>query len=293
MARIRSVKPGFLKHELLQDLEDKHPALRPMLTYLGLWLVADREGCFEWRPRQLHLDILAFLPCRMEESLVLLQKHGFIRKYEAEGKAYGWIPTFKRHQRISGYEAVQSPRCPTPPPFEPGEEAPQQQVSSTEEAGQQQEPGDKPKKQKTAQTPQNPLAALLLPDELECWFQAIWFEVWPSKVLQGEKWIRVDRGPKASARDRFKEHSRLNKPVALYLAARAYVKNSMKAERGYVQEVATFFGPGKQTYKDYLEDVLPYLDAHPSLAGLTAPPESEEAFRQLIAQDEKPREVQE
>jgi len=281
MARIRSAKPGFLKHELLQELEEKHAALRPMLTYLGLWLVADKEGRFEWRPRQLHLEILPFLPYKTEEALALLQKHGFIRKYEVDGKPYGWIPTFKKHQRISGYECDMSPRCPEPQgDLGSAPEAEPKQTGSTPEAGQKQGRGGKPRT--------DPKDALLLPPELEAWFQAIWCDVWPDKVMRDNEWIKVDPGGKALARERFGEHAASIKPVALYLATRAYVKNHMKLKKGYVQEVSTFFGPRKATYKDYLEEVFPYLDAHPSLAALTAPPESEEAFRKIIAMDETP-----
>lgn len=108
MARIRTIKPEFFRHEALQDLEEKHGKLKPMLVFSGLWTLADKNGNFEWRPRQIKLDILPFLSFNIEDSLNLLQKNGFIVKYEINSHFYGHIPTFEDHQRITGKE-LQSP----------------------------------------------------------------------------------------------------------------------------------------------------------------------------------------
>ncbi len=115
MARIRTVKPEFFRHEDLQDLEAKHNKKYPMLVFAGLWTVCDRSGRFEWRPRQLKLDILPFLNFDMAETLEILRAPGFIRYYEVDGKHYGFIPTFAEHQRITGKEAQSPERYPAPP----------------------------------------------------------------------------------------------------------------------------------------------------------------------------------
>ncbi len=117
MPRIRTVKPSFFRHEGLQDLEAQHPGQYVMLVFAGLWTQADKEGRFEYRPRQLHLDILPFLPFDFKETLNLLRDAGFICHYEAKGKAYGVIPSFSEHQRISGKEAQAEPLYPAPPKF--------------------------------------------------------------------------------------------------------------------------------------------------------------------------------
>ena len=76
MARIRSVKPEFFRHEGLQDLEVAHPGKYPMLVFEGLWCHCDSKGRFEWRPRQLKLDILPFLPFDMTATLAILEESG-------------------------------------------------------------------------------------------------------------------------------------------------------------------------------------------------------------------------
>ncbi|HOJ03308.1 MAG TPA: HNH endonuclease [Bacteroidota bacterium] len=100
MPRIRTVKPDFFRHELLQELEEKHPAAYPMLTFIGLWTVADREGRFEYRPRRLKLDVLPFLTFDMDATLQLLAAHGFIEVYEIEEYTYARIVNWERHQLV-------------------------------------------------------------------------------------------------------------------------------------------------------------------------------------------------
>ena len=114
MARIRTVKPEFFRHEGLQDLEIKNPGKYPMFVFEGLWLVSDKDGRFEWRPRQIKLDILPFLSFDMEETLLILKTEGYIQQYTINGKDYGFIPSFKTHQRIDGKEKEAPERYPSP-----------------------------------------------------------------------------------------------------------------------------------------------------------------------------------
>ncbi len=115
MARIRTIKPSFFRHEGLQDLEAANPKKYPMMVFAGLWGHCDKGGCFQWRPRMLKLDILPFLNFEMSETLQLLELHGFIRRYEADGEVYGVIDSFMEHQRIHGKEAQDEQACPAPP----------------------------------------------------------------------------------------------------------------------------------------------------------------------------------
>lgn len=117
MARIRTVKPEFFRHELLQDLEVTYPGKCPMLVFSGLFGHCDKAGRFEWRPRTLKLDILPFLSFDMAETLAILEKAGLIKKYTVDGSDYGIIPTFTEHQRIQGKEAYEPEKYP-PPPWE-------------------------------------------------------------------------------------------------------------------------------------------------------------------------------
>lgn len=117
MPRIRTVKPAFFRHDLLQELEAKHPTGRPMLVFLGLWTICDKAGRFEWRPNHLKLDILPFLTFDLEDTLLLLAKAGLIKAYEQDGRRYGLVDTLPLHQRFSGSEAKNNPIYPTPTAF--------------------------------------------------------------------------------------------------------------------------------------------------------------------------------
>ena len=142
MARIRSVKPEFFRHEVLQDLEGSHGALHPMLVFAGLWTQCDKQGVFPWKPRQLHLDILPFLDFDLAETLNLLESAGELVHFEANGKQYGHIPTFEDHQRVSGDESKLPARYPSPPPEKPQSttsEAPDTSKRSRNEAEKKQE----------------------------------------------------------------------------------------------------------------------------------------------------------
>jgi hypothetical protein len=136
MARIRTFKPDFFRHELLQEIEAKNPGKYPMFVFLGLWSVCDKQGVFSWKPRSLKLDIYPFLDYDMEETLQILIDEGFIRKFVAkeDGQTYGHDITFERHQRINGDEAKNPPKYPSPQ-----EETPEKQERSNTEAGEKQE----------------------------------------------------------------------------------------------------------------------------------------------------------
>jgi hypothetical protein len=105
MARIRTIKPEFFRHEAIQDLEAENQGSYVMLVFAALWGHCDSNGVFEYRPRQLKLDILPFLDFSMQSTLELLVSAGFIKKYKADGKEYGFIKSFKEHQRLTGKEA--------------------------------------------------------------------------------------------------------------------------------------------------------------------------------------------
>ncbi|RQO70297.1 hypothetical protein DBR43_19950 [Pedobacter sp. KBW06] len=115
MARIRTVKPAFLRHEKLQDLEHENPGQYIMIVFMGLWMLADSKGRFEYKPRSIKLDILPFLDYDMQKSLEVLEKNGFIRSYEVNGCRYGIVPTFRDHQRITGKELTEGEKFPAEP----------------------------------------------------------------------------------------------------------------------------------------------------------------------------------
>lgn len=114
MARIRTIKPEFFRHESLQDLEIANPGMYPLMVFAGLWGHCDSKGRFEWKPRMLKLDILPFLPFDMAKTLEILEQAGMLRRYSVNGKEYGEVPTFEKHQRLSGKELTEGEKFPSP-----------------------------------------------------------------------------------------------------------------------------------------------------------------------------------
>jgi hypothetical protein len=111
VARIRSVKPEFFQHEALFEAETASK-LPLRLCFAGLWTQCDREGRFEWRPRQLKLNILPYDDVDFSAVLSALESSGFVKRYDVEGKSYGFIPSWLKHQHIN----VREPSSTIPAP---------------------------------------------------------------------------------------------------------------------------------------------------------------------------------
>lgn len=104
MARIRTIKPLFFRHEDLFEAE-KASGLPLRVAFAGLWTAADREGRFAWKPRALKLDCLPYDECDFSSVLAELAARGFIQKYEIDGVVFGCIPSWKDHQVINNRES--------------------------------------------------------------------------------------------------------------------------------------------------------------------------------------------
>jgi hypothetical protein len=105
MPRIRTVKPELFKHEGLFDAE-RASGLPLRLGFIALLGSCDREGRFYWRPRRLKVDMLPYDDdIDLEKILNALASYGFIKKYQHQGKWYGCIPSWSRHQHINQREA--------------------------------------------------------------------------------------------------------------------------------------------------------------------------------------------
>lgn len=111
-ARIRTVKPEFFKHESLFDLET-NTGLPMRLAFEGLWIVTDREGRFQWRPRTIKSEILPYDQVDMAEILNHLASNKFVIQYEVDGELFGWIPSFDKHQFINNRESESELPCPS------------------------------------------------------------------------------------------------------------------------------------------------------------------------------------
>jgi hypothetical protein len=102
--RIRSIKPDVLKDEDLWDLEAQ-TGLPIYRAFTGLWMFADREGRFEWRPRVLKTDILPYWDGDFSRVLDALTTRGFVVKYACGTREFGWVPNLKKHQIFNNREA--------------------------------------------------------------------------------------------------------------------------------------------------------------------------------------------
>jgi hypothetical protein len=104
MARIRTIKPDFFRHEGLYELE-KSSKLPIRIAFAGLWTVADREGRFAWRPNALKLDCLPYDVCDFADVMDALASKNHIVRYIVDGRELGFIPSWHDHQVINTREA--------------------------------------------------------------------------------------------------------------------------------------------------------------------------------------------
>jgi hypothetical protein len=94
MARIRTIKIGFFKNEHLADLPATH-----RLCFIGLWLLADREGRLEDRPIRIRGELFPYEPVDVDAIIDDLESGGFVTRYVADEVRYLQIAHFLKHQR--------------------------------------------------------------------------------------------------------------------------------------------------------------------------------------------------
>jgi len=126
--RIRTIKPEVAKDEALWDVTQE-TGIPVNLAFIHLWCWADREGRFEWRPRALKVECLPYWDGDFSRVLDALATRGFVFPYTVQGRKYGVIVTFKKHQAINGKE--EPSRLP-PPPDDFAEQALKASVSHVE-----------------------------------------------------------------------------------------------------------------------------------------------------------------
>lgn len=110
MARARNIKPGFYKNEDLAEC-----SIWARFIFPGLWMLADREGRLEDRPKRIKGELLPFDSQDAEPLLAELEARGFIERYEVEGRSFIQITAFSKHQNPHHREpesAIPSPQSP-------------------------------------------------------------------------------------------------------------------------------------------------------------------------------------
>jgi len=99
MARARNIKPSFFTNEELVELD---PIYR--LLFIGLWLLADREGRLENRPKKIKMELFPADNIDIEAGLDAMQKTGFISLYNCYETNVIQINNFAKHQAPHGLE---------------------------------------------------------------------------------------------------------------------------------------------------------------------------------------------
>lgn len=94
--RARNIKPGFFLNCELSEVD-----FAARLLFIGLWCYADREGRFEWKPKQIKAAIFPHDTVNIDELLKKLLSLHFITRHENTG----YVENFKRHQNPHPHEA--------------------------------------------------------------------------------------------------------------------------------------------------------------------------------------------
>lgn len=113
--RNRILRPGFFKNETLAEL----PPLTRIL-FQGLWLIADREGLVEDRPKRIKAEILPYDEIDVSTALDELESSGFVSRIICQdGVKVIRVSKFKKYQKIHHKEAESIFKTPTLPPTDP------------------------------------------------------------------------------------------------------------------------------------------------------------------------------
>jgi len=196
MARIRSIHPGLMSDEAFMTLTVENPVAIPLL--LGLWMEADDDGVFEWKPLTLKAKALPAAAIDINVLLGVLIDLNFIRRFDVDSKPYGAIRNFKHWQRpklpkvkwpkgdgIASYVGDTSPSLPQSLPSD-GEEAAQREEEggSRGNSSLRSESSEKERKR-----------------EIDLDFKN-WFETWPTFASDDEgralaAWIALSEADRA------------------------------------------------------------------------------------------------
>lgn len=94
MARSRNIKPGIMENEKLADLSYSH-----RLLFIYLWMLADKEGRLEDRPKRIKVQAFPYDDSLdIEQMLNDLAVAGFILRYTCADKHIIQVINFLKHQ---------------------------------------------------------------------------------------------------------------------------------------------------------------------------------------------------
>jgi hypothetical protein len=113
MARIRTIKPEFFEDESLAKLPP-----HDRLLFIGIWLIADKNGILEDRPTWIKAKVFPYEngdTVDVSRMLPRLVSGRYLIRYTAEGRNLIAVRNFTKHQRITGKEGLSDGRYPLPP----------------------------------------------------------------------------------------------------------------------------------------------------------------------------------
>ena len=94
MARARNIKPAIMDNE---DLAELDPVCR--LLFIYLWMLADRSGRMEDRPKRIAAMALPYdRSVDVDAMLESLHQAGFIVRYQSGSQRFIQIVSFEKHQ---------------------------------------------------------------------------------------------------------------------------------------------------------------------------------------------------
>lgn len=94
MARARNIKPAIMDNEDLAELDGL-----TRLLFIYLWMLADREGRIEDRPKRIGAQALPYdRSADIDSMLNDLHRAGFILRYEVSGARFIQVLSFAKHQ---------------------------------------------------------------------------------------------------------------------------------------------------------------------------------------------------
>jgi len=109
--RARNIKPSFFSNDKLLECSSWS-----RLLFIGLWMIADREGRLEDRAKKIKILLFPGDNVDVESSLNELEERDFIVRYVVNGKRYIQVVNFLEYQHPHPKE----PRSEIPPPPEKG-----------------------------------------------------------------------------------------------------------------------------------------------------------------------------
>lgn len=253
MARARNIKPGFYKNEDLAEC-----SIWARFIFPGLWMLADRDGRLEDRPKRIKAELLPFDTQDVEPLLRELASKAdsegvpFIVRYEIDGVRFIQISKFSKHQtphyseKASGIKPpplqekkanTSTPNSGSSPPMKRGSQPPDSlnPDSLNPESGFSDSPNPESGKPPSA----DPQADTPNADAYPIAFEELW-AAYPK---------RTGDNPKRKAfhawRARLKEGATPETIADGVRRYAAFVRAGGKEHTEFVKQAATFFGPDR------------------------------------------------